>query len=210
MLSWTVAAVGVCMTAPQTTDPLADLFARGRAVQATMRSLSATFVETTHSSLVVEPIEARGTVIAEVAPLRVVMKYTAPAARTVWLDEQTLVVAWPDKPRVEELRIGDIQRRIQKYFAGASLDELRSSFQLTLAKDAGSPPRIRLDMVPKRRQIKEGLQRLQLWLDPERLVMTSMRMDFPGGDRQTFMFSDIQVNPALAADAFARPRGGGR
>jgi outer membrane lipoprotein-sorting protein len=204
---WAVAA-GVAAAPVAQSDPLADLFARGRALQQTMRTVSASFVETTYSSLVVEPIVARGTVIAAVDPLRVVMRYTTPAARTVWLDDQTLVVAWPGTPRVEALRIAETQRRIQKYFAGASLDELRSSFDLTLATEAGPPRRLRLAMVPKRRQIKEGLQRLQLWLEPDRLVMAAMQMDFPGGDRQMFGFSDVEINPAIPAEAFARPRGG--
>lgn len=197
-------------TAPAQSDPLAELFARGRARQAAMRSVSASFVETTISSLVVDPIVGRGTVIAAVNPLRVVMRYSAPVARTVWLDDQTLVVARPDRPGVEELRIAEVQRRIQKYFADASLEQLRSSFDVTMTTEPGPPARARLDLVPRRRQIKEGLQRLQLWVDPVELLMTSMRMDFPGGDRQTLVFSDVVVNPALPPDAFARPRGGAR
>ncbi len=198
------------VTTPAQTDPVADLFARGRQLQASMRSVRASFVDTTVSSLVVDPIVGRGTVIAAVNPLRVVMHYSAPVARTVWLDDQTLVVARPDRPGVEELRIADVQRRVQKYFTDASLDQLRSSFDLTMAAEPGPPARTRLDMVPRRRQIKDGLQRLQLWLDPAALLLTSMRMEFPGGDRHTFVFSDVVVNPALPPDAFARPRGGAR
>jgi hypothetical protein len=46
----------------QTRDPLDDLFARGRAMQATLHSVSASFTETTVSSLLRDPIGAERTI----------------------------------------------------------------------------------------------------------------------------------------------------
>jgi hypothetical protein len=46
-------------------------------------------------------------------------------------------------------------------------------------------------MLPKRKQIREGLDRLQLWIDRQRLLLVRMQMDFAGGDRKTFDFRDI-------------------
>ena len=45
-----------------------------------------------------------GTLVAAINPLRVVMRYTAPDARTIWIDEQALVVAQPNRP-IEEIGI---------------------------------------------------------------------------------------------------------
>ena len=189
-------------------DPIEDLFARGRAAQAAMRSLSASFTETTVSSLLVKPVIARGTVTAAVDPIRVVMKYASPETRTVWMDERTLVVSTPGRKALEEIGIADVQRRVQKYFADASLTDLRSSFELTLSKDPAMPGTHLLEMTPKRRQIREGLQRLRLWIDRERLLMVRMHMDFPGGDSKQLDFSDMQVNVPIDDQTFARPRGG--
>ena len=189
-------------------DPIADLFARGRAAQASMRSLSASFTETTVSSLLLKPVIAKGTVTAAVSPLRVVMKYTSPEPRIVWMDERTLVVSTPGRKALEEIGIADVQRRVQKYFADASLPDLRSSFDLTLSADAALPGTDLLEMTPKRRQIKEGLQRLRLWIDRERLLMVRMHLDFPGGDSKRLDFSEMQVNVPIDDQTFARPRGG--
>ena len=189
-------------------DPVADLFARGREAQAALQSLSATFTETTVSSLLVKPITARGTVVAAVNPVRVVMRYVSPEPKTIWLDEKTLLLAAPGRKTVDEINIADVQRRVQKYFVNASLDDLRSSFNLSVSVDPALPGTDRLDMVPRRRQIKEGLQRLQLWIDRERLLMVRMHMEFPGGDSKRLDFADMQLNVPIDQQTFARPHGG--
>jgi outer membrane lipoprotein-sorting protein len=208
-----LAAVAVLVLAivplgAQAPDPVAQLFERGRAVQASMRSLSGSFVETTVSSMLRDPVVARGTVIAAVNPLRVVMRYGSPEPRTVWIDERTLAVARAGKPGVEEIGIADVQRRVQKYFTSASLSELRISFDLTLVPDSRLPSADRLEMTPKRRQIKEGLQGLRIWIDRASVLMVKMEMAFPGGDSKTIEFSDLQPNVAITEATFARPKGG--
>ena len=192
----------------QSVDPLDDLFARGRAIQASIQSVSASFTETTRSSLLVRPIVATGTLVAAVKPIRVVMRYAAPDARSVWIDEQTLLIAWADRPRVEQVGIAAVQRRVQKYFAEASPKELRANFDMTLTTDAGPPPAHVLEMTPKRKQIKEGLQRLRIWIDRQRLLMIKMQMDFPGGDSKTIELSDPKTNVPVDDATFARPRSG--
>jgi hypothetical protein len=56
-------------------------------------------------------------------------------------------------------------------------------------------------MVPTRKQIKEGLARLELWIDHASLLMTAMRMTFPNGDTKLMTFEDVvpnaPVDPAL-------------
>jgi outer membrane lipoprotein-sorting protein len=190
-------------------DPLADLFARGRAVQKSIRSLRASFRETTVSSLLVDPLTTAGTVTAAVDPLRLVMRYAPPDGRTIWIDERELVVASPARKVPEQIDIAATQRRIHKYFTAASLDELRSSFDMTLTNDPAMPTAQRLEMTPRRRQIKEGLQRLRLWIDKERLLMVRLEMIFPGGDSTRIDLSDIEVNVAIDAKTFARPGKGG-
>jgi outer membrane lipoprotein-sorting protein len=189
-------------------DPLEDLFARGRAAQTAMRSLSASFTETTVSSLLVKPVVAKGTVIAAVNPLRVVMRYTSPEPRTVWIDDRTLAMSSPGRKALEEIGIADTQRRVQKYFASASLGDLRATFDLSLSAESAVPGIDVLEMVPKRRQIKEGLQRLRLWIDRERLLMVRMHMDFPGGDSKRVDFADVKINVPIDDQTFARPRAG--
>ena len=69
--------------------------------------------------------------------------------------------------------IGASQKRVQKYFVDSSPRELRSHFEI-----AAAPQPIAgylVTMVPTRKQIREGLSRLELWIDATSLLLTSMR-----------------------------------
>jgi outer membrane lipoprotein-sorting protein len=190
------------VNARQTADALDELFARGKTAQAGIKTLSAAFTETTVSSLLRDPVIAEGTLIA-VTPVRVVMAYTSPVAKTVALDSTRLVVAWASRPQREEINIAETQRRVQTYFVEASPKELRDSFTITLSTDAASHDAYRLDMVPKRRQIAEGLDRLRIWIDPVRLLMVKMTIEYRGGDRKTFELRDLRTNVPIDESAFA-------
>jgi len=189
---------------PQAVDPIDDLFARGRAAQAAVTSLSASFVETTVSSLLRNPIIDTGTMVAA-RPVRVLMKYSGPDAKTVLLDETRLVVSWPSRAAREQIDITDIQRRVQKYFVEASTQELRQSFEIVLTSDPKVGDAYRLTMTPKRKQIKEGLERIRIWIDRERLIMVKMTLDYPGGESKTLELHDIRFNVQIDASTFVVP-----
>jgi outer membrane lipoprotein-sorting protein len=192
--------------ARQPGDPLDALFARGRAMQATLRTVSASFTETTVSSLLRDPLVARGTVIAAV-PLRMLMTYTTPEVRYVLMDQTRLVTVVPARREREELNIADMQRRIQRYFVDASPKDLRQSFDIELAPDAAMPGTDLMDMKPRRKQIREGLARLRLWIDRANLTMSKLRMDYADGDSRTIELSDIKINVPVDDRTFTIPSG---
>ena len=200
----------LCMAAlaaaPQPADPLDALFARGKVMQATLHSISASFTETTLSSLLRDPLVARGTVVAAV-PLRMLMTYTTPEVRYVLMDQTRIVTVVPSRRERDELNIADMQRRIQRYFVEASPKELRQSFDISLAPDPALPGADLMDMRPRRKQIKEGLARLRLWIDRTSLVMSKLRMDYADGDSRTIELSDIKINPPVDDRTFAIPSG---
>lgn len=198
--------VGALGAAQQTRDPLEDLFARGRALQATLQSVSASFTETTTSSLLRDPLVARGTIVAAM-PMRMLMTYLSPEVRYILVDQTRIVTVVPARRQRAEINIADMQRRIQKYFVDASPKDLRQSFDITLAPDPSLPEIDLMDMKPRRSQIKEGLARLRLWLDRSRLVMVKMRLDYADGDSRTIELSDIKTNVPIDDRTFAIPSG---
>jgi outer membrane lipoprotein-sorting protein len=92
--------------------------------------------------------------------------------------------------------------RIDRYFAQATPAELRSMFEIRAEADAEAPETIRVDMRPKRRQIKEGLQRLELWIDRQTLLLAQMRMTFAGGDTKRIELRDIETNVPITDGTF--------
>jgi outer membrane lipoprotein-sorting protein len=197
-------AVASSLAIGQKADPLDTLFARGKAQQAEMHSIRAAFTETTISSMLRDPIVARGTVVA-VMPLRVLMTYTTPEQRYVLIDDQRIVTVVPATHERQEINIAEMQKRIQKYFVEASPKVLRQSFDVTLSTDPSMRGANLLDMTPKRMQIREGLSRLRLWIDDARLMLLKMKMDYADGDTRTLELSDVEVNIPIDSRTFVIP-----
>ena len=180
------------------------LYARSQERQKDITSLSGQFVETTVSSLLVDPIVARGSVIA-VKSGRVVMSYVSPEPRTVIVDGNRLIVHWPKRDQIETLNIAETQQRVRKYFTGASPADLAGFFDITVSVDPKATGIYLVDMKPRRDQIKQALERLQIRVDEDTTLMTSMRMVFPGGDSKEIRFEDMRVNVPVDESLFTPP-----
>jgi hypothetical protein len=61
-------------------------------------------------------------------------------------------------------------------------------------------------MVPKRKQIREALARLDLWVLRSTLLLDAMRMTFANGDTKMMTFDEVAPNVALEAGTFSIER----
>ena len=182
-------------------DLFAEIFQRGLVRQKSMKSIRAAFTETTTSSLLVKPIVARGTVIAA-APARVRMTYTEPEPKTIVMDGRTLTVLWPKRNEREQIDIRETQKRIDQYFTHASLNDLKKSFDITAEPDAVLKHTDRIEMKPKRKQIRQGLEKLELWIDRDSALLVQMRLAFPGGDQKTITLGELTIDVPIGDDTF--------
>jgi outer membrane lipoprotein-sorting protein len=201
LLQLFAAAALVASLAPAQTDLFDQLFARTLEKRQSIHSIRARFTETTTSSLLEKPLVAHGTVIAT-PPSRVLMTYTDSDRRTVAIDSKSLVVVWPDRHEREKIDISQTQKRIDQYFTQATIGQLRSMFQITAEPDSVMRETDRVDMRPKRKQIKEGLERLEIWIDRGSLLLVQLQMTFPGGDRKTIRLEDVTVNVPVTDEMF--------
>jgi outer membrane lipoprotein-sorting protein len=182
-------------------DLFTEIFQRGLVRQKSMKSIRATFTETTTSSLLVKPIVARGTVIAA-APARVRMTYTEPEPKTIVMDGRTLTVLWPTRNEREQIDIRATQKRIDQYFTHANLNDLKKSFDIKAEPDATLKRTDRVEMTPKRKQIRQGLEKLELWIDRDSVLLVQMRLAFPGGDQKTITLGEITMDVPIGDDTF--------
>lgn len=199
-----VVGAGLAIARAQGPDLFDDLYARADAQRKTIHSVRARFTESTVSSLLTEPLVARGTLVAG-EPSNVVMTYTAPEPRTIVINATKLVMMWPGPRKREEIDIKQTQQRVQQYFVKAGLKQLRDLFEIHASLET-QPASYLIDMRPKPKRIKQGLERLQLWIDPKLLMMTEMRMEFPGGDSKTIRLEDIEMNVPVNEQMFQTPR----
>lgn len=184
--------------------PKADLFdeiyERGKGIDASLKTLTAHFVETSTSPLLERPLVSRGTLAVE-RPSRIVLRYQEPDVRTVLIDGDKLTLDWPSRTLRQQSNIATAQRRVQNYFVGKSPDDLRKHFKID-AIAATERPVYKVTLNPTRKQIRESLTLLELWINRETLLLDAMQMTFVGGDTKKMEFSNVIVNPRLDASTF--------
>ena len=196
-----VGAIGAGAAVPDLFD---EIYARGKPLEATLRSLTAHFTETSQSPLLARPLVARGT-IAVVRPSRVAMHYTMPESRTVIIDGGKLRVVWPAQAIDRTTPIGAMEKRIQQYFVDTSPKQLRSHFDIDARVATDRSNAWFLTMKPRRKQIREGLSQLELWIQQDSVMLVAMRMVFSSGDSKLLEFDDVRINPTIDESAF-RPQ----
>jgi len=186
-------------------DSFESIYRRGSKLNADLKTLTAHFRETTTSSLLTRPLIASGTVAVE-RPSRVVLHYLQPELRDVLIEGDRLTLAWPGRHIRDVTNIASVNRRIQKYFVESTPKELEQSFEVESQKADDRPGTYRLTMTPKRRQIREGLSRLELWLDESSLLLSAMRMTFPNGDTKLMVFDHVVANAPVDPAVFTAAR----
>ena len=182
-------------------DLFDELYARGQKQNAGLSTLTASFTETSTSPLLTKPLVASGTVIVE-RPGRVALRYREPDERTVIIDGDRMTISWPSAKILSTKDISVTQRRIQKYFVDSSPRELRSHFDVTAREASDRPGAYLVTMVPKRKQIQEGITRLELWIDRSTLLLSAMQMTFPGGDTKLMTFAEVKLNVPVDPSMF--------
>jgi outer membrane lipoprotein-sorting protein len=181
-------------------DLFDDIYRKGQPLEQSIKTIRAHFTETTTSSLLVKPVVAEGTLLA-VRPSDILLSYTRPEKKLLRIDATTLRFVWPDRKLHETRDIRESQARVQKYFVDKTPAELRRHFAITATDDTARPGTWRIEMLPKRKQIQQGVTKIELWIDQRTSMLSTMTLTFTGGDTKTMAFTDVEVNaPITLAD----------
>jgi outer membrane lipoprotein-sorting protein len=191
--------------APHAPDVFDELYTRGKRANDAMKTLTARFTETTTSSLLTKPMIARGRVAVE-RPSRVVLRYSEPDVRIVLIDGTKMTMSWPARSLKQVTDIGTAQGRVQKYFINGTADDLRGQFDIEDHGASDKAGTFYVTMVPKRKQIKENLAKLDLWIDKTSLLLDTMKMTFTNGDTKTMAFEDVVPNAPIEPGTFSLER----
>jgi len=177
------------------------IYKRGLELNSQLKTLTAHFTETTTSTILTRPLVASGTIAVE-RPSRIVLHYLEPEQRDVLLEGDRMIVSWPSRQIREVTNIAAANRRIQKYFVGASPDRLRENFTIASRLASDRPHTYQLTMASKRKQIKDALAALDLWVDETSLLLTAMKMTFPNGDTKLMVLDRVVINQPIDPSVF--------
>lgn len=197
-----VVAFGIRPAAAPPRDLFDQIYARSRGIEASLKTVTARFTETTTTKMLVKPLVSRGE-LAVVRPNRIVLRYTDPEPHVVLIDDAQMTLSWPSRDIMQTSDIGAARKRIDKYFVDKTPDDLRHAFAIRAVESADPPNTWHITMDPTRSQIKQGLAQLHLWIDRTSLLLSAMRMDFPNGDTKLMAFEDVKLNAAIDARVFS-------
>jgi outer membrane lipoprotein-sorting protein len=186
----------------QAPDLFDQIYSRGRGIQTSLKTVTATFTETTTSSLLSRPLVAHGTLAVE-RPSRIVLRYATPEARILLIDQDKMTMVWPSRAMRQQTDVAAALRRVDKYFLDKSPNELRKNFDIKAIEADDRPGAWRVTMVPRRKQIQQGITKLELWIDRTSLLLTAMRMTFPNADTKLMAFENVVVNGPLDRSLFS-------
>ena len=179
-----------------------ELYRRGHRANASVKTLTARFTETTTSSLLVRPLVSRGMLAVE-RPSRVVLRFTDPEPRVVVIEGERMTVSWPARSLRHVSNISSTHNRIQKYLASDSADELRRQFNIELHDPSERQGTHEFVLTPKRNRIRDTIARLDLWVEPSSFLLSAIRMTFANGDTKTMVFEDVVLNVVLDPATFS-------
>jgi outer membrane lipoprotein-sorting protein len=185
-------------------DLFDELHARIAAAEAKRQTVRARFVETTTSSLLVKPMVAEGTVIGE-KPARMVIAYGSPERKTILMDGRRVFVTRAGRKDVEQFDVAEIMKTVNKYFTNADPGQLRRAFTIRAFLDPALPCCYQMDLLPRRKQIKQGLERLQLWVSRDLYMLSQMTITFAGGDTTAFKLENVELNVPIPPHTFDPP-----
>jgi outer membrane lipoprotein-sorting protein len=96
---------------PPAPDLFDQIYDRGRGIQTSLKTVTATFTETTTSSLLSRPLVARGTLAVE-RPSRIVLRYSTPEARVLLIDQDKMTLVWPSRAIRQQTDVAAALRRV--------------------------------------------------------------------------------------------------
>src|SRR5438128_2424224 len=86
-------------------DLFDEIYAKSRGLEASIRTVTARFTETTTTALLTRPVISRGT-LAVVRPDRIVLRYADPEPHVVLIDGAQMTFAWPSRAIAQHSDIG--------------------------------------------------------------------------------------------------------
>ena len=172
------------------------------AVQETVTTLTADFVQRRTSPLLAEPSVSRGRFYFE-APDSVLWRYREPREMEVLIKDGVAITYRPEEKRAEKIEIGRMQRRVFR-FLGASepLETLRRYFSFTFRapRDVGD---YTLILTPETYQLRKRLSRVELVIDRDRYLPVAISYSDTGGDTTAYTFENITLNEPIPAATFS-------
>lgn len=172
-------------------------------VQESIRTLSAEFTETMHSTLLKDKIVARGQLFLT-KPDSVRWEYSAPEEMRFVIADDQYTGYFPLRKQAERR---DVRRWGDHLFrflgVGQASDELGKFYRIRIGEaDGRTEGTVLLELDPKKKRVRKRMESVQLWIDANTYLPVRVRYTSNNGDTRDIEFERMQINPELAASLY--------
>jgi outer membrane lipoprotein-sorting protein len=135
------------------------------------------------------------------------VKVVSPEPKQVLFKDGKLSLYQPKIEQVTEYKASSNRADVESFMSlgfGASGDDLTRNFEMKLDgwETVDGVRTARLTLVPKKQKVKSSLDRVLLWLDPQRNVSLKQQFFEPSGDYRLTHYTNIKLNGKISDDVF--------
>jgi outer membrane lipoprotein-sorting protein len=186
-------------------DPLDDILNKLDRAAAQFHAMSADLRQTAHTAVIDEnQVESGRILMKRTRPgdTRMLVDFTHPDPKTVTLQGSTLSIYLPKAKTVTEYSLGQNTALVEQFLLlgfGTTRNDLYSAnaVQYGGAETLNGQPAVRLVLIPKRKEVLQHVEKIELWLSPETGNPLQHKIYQPGGDYLLFEFSNLKMLPDL-------------
>jgi outer membrane lipoprotein-sorting protein len=178
---------------------LKEAVERFDAAQARVNTLQAPFTLTTRRALLRTPTVTKGTLYLQGSDFAH-FAFAPPEDLILHLTPKALMSYSPQAKAGEFIKIGIIKNANRKFLGlGQKLSVLQEVFQIGVGQGADHPGAILLTLQPRTLGLKKRFQVLNLWVDRDTWLPTSVQWVERSGDSWLLELGTLTLNPALPA-----------
>ncbi|MCS7315157.1 MAG: outer membrane lipoprotein carrier protein LolA [Bryobacterales bacterium] len=172
---------------------------------AAFRDMIAGLTKVAYTAVLSESSTESGTIRMKRASSRALMKVeiVAPDARAVALEGTTAQIYYPKIQTVQVYDLGKSRALVDQFSLlgfGTRRRELERNYAIRLTGEETLDGRraVRLELEPKSPQVREQVQKIELWIPEDAGYPLQQRFWQPGGDYYLIRYHDLRVNVGLS------------
>lgn len=183
-------------------ERLGLLLDRVRIEQDQLGGLRADFIQRKESQLLAEPQTSKG-VLSFRKPDQVRWEYRDPDPMVIIISGETMLTWFQDLKRAEKMQIGRYSEQVFRFMgATAALDTLTEYFTVEAIFPGDPKEPYQLSLTPRYRRIAKKLQKMSIWIDPERFLPVRLSYLEPDGDHTEYELREVESDPTLPDELF--------
>jgi len=198
-LALVLALVGVMPAAGAET--LEAVLARMDQTAPSFKGLSAQLRKVSHTAVINEDTTDTGNILLRRVhnDMRMLVEFTEPDPKSVAVHGDRVEIYYPKMLTVEEYDMGKNRALVDQFLLvgfGTSGSQLSAAYQIKLLEpeSIGGANTIRLELIPKSKEVLKQLKKLELWLQEPGMYPVQQKINLSAGDYMLFTYTGVKLN----------------